>query len=416
MPFMVAASAYETQIELDYAGDAKKAGIKAGEVVAEAVKTIRTVAALTKQHHFEERYSKANAYPQRLAHRKAYLGSIGYALNQAMVIYVYAIAFYAGVRFMEKGMMTIEQMMVVMLSVIFTAMGIGRGSMFVSFIVKAKYAALSAFELLERKPAINGDLEGIEPSTVRGEISFENVAFAYPRRPDIPIFHGDFNLHAPAGKTIALVGYSGCGKSTVIGMLERWYDASSGAVKLDDTNTQNYTLPNLRSHLSLVQQEPVLFDLSIEENVRFGIPEGENVSREQVEQACMAANIHQFIKDLPDGYKTRVGDKGSQLSGGQKQRIAIARALIRNPRVLLLDEATSALDSESEKLVQAAIDNILQEGGRTTLTIAHRLSTIQGADMICYFKNGRVIEQGTHWELLKLGGAYKELVEQQTLQ
>lgn len=416
MPFMVAASAYETQIELDYAGDSKKAGIKAGEVVAEAVKTIRTVAALTKQHHFEQRYSKANAYPQRLAYRKAYLGSIGYALNQAMVIYVYAIAFYAGVRFMEKGMMTIEQMMVVMLSVIFTAMGIGRGSMFVSFIVKAKYAALSAFELLERKPAIDGDLEGIEPSTVNGDISFENVAFAYPRRPDIPIFHGDFNLHASAGKTIALVGYSGCGKSTVIGMLERWYDASSGAVKLDDTNTQRYTLSNLRRHMALVGQEPVLFDLSIGENIRFGVPEGEKVTQEQVEQACKAANIHQFIMGLPEGYDTRVGDRGSQLSGGQKQRIAIARALIRNPRVLLLDEATSALDSESEKLVQAAIDNVLQEGGRTTLTIAHRLSTIQSSDLICYFENGRVTEQGTHWELLKLGGAYKKLVEQQTLQ
>ncbi|KAI7885366.1 P-loop containing nucleoside triphosphate hydrolase protein [Lichtheimia hyalospora FSU 10163] len=416
MPFMVAASGYETKIELDYAGNSQKAGVKAGEVVAEAIKTIRTVAALTKQQHFEQRYKKANAYPKKLAYRKAYLGSLGYALNQAMVIYVYAIAFYAGVRFIEKGMMSIEQMMVVMLSVIFTAMGIGRGSMFISLIVKAKYAALSAFELLERKPAIDGDLEGIEPSTVRGEISFENVAFAYPRRPDIPIFHGDFNMHASSGKTIALVGHSGCGKSTVIGLLERWYDVSSGAAKLDDTITQNYTLDNLRSHISLVGQEPILFDLSIGENIRYGVLKDEKTSQEQVEQACIAANIHKFIMDLPDGYNTRVGDRGSQLSGGQKQRIAIARALIRNPRVLLLDEATSALDSESEKHVQEAIDNVLQEGGRTVFTIAHRLSTIQNSDQICYFKNGRVTEQGTHWELLKLDGDYKKLVEQQTLQ
>jgi ATP-binding cassette subfamily B (MDR/TAP) protein 1 len=198
-------------------------------------------------------------------------------------------------------------------------------------------------------------------------------------------------------------------------MLQRWYDPASGAVRLDDNNVKNYSLYNLRSHMALVGQEPVLFDMTIGENIRFGVDEGTQVTQEQVENACRAANIHKFISSLPKGYDTRVGDKGSQLSGGQKQRIAIARALIRRPKVLLLDEATSALDSESEKLVQAAIDNILEEGGRTTITIAHRLSTIQNADLICVVKNGRVIEQGTHWELLKLNGVYTELVHQQSL-
>ena len=155
--------------------------------------------------------------------------------------------------------------------------------------------------------------------------------------------------------------------------------------------------------------------MTIGENIRFGMKEGQAATQEQVEDAARAANIHKFIVDLPDGYNTRVGDKGSQLSGGQKQRIAIARALIRKPQVLLLDEATSALDSESEKLVQTAIDSIISEGGRTTITIAHRLSTIQNADLICVIKDGRVVEQGTHWELLKLEGEYAALVRQQSL-
>jgi ATP-binding cassette subfamily B (MDR/TAP) protein 1 len=231
----------------------------------------------------------------------------------------------------------------------------------------------------------------------------------------VSVFSGDFNLHGKAGQTIALVGPSGCGKSTTIGLLQRWYDAATGTVRLDDTDVKNYSLNNLRSHMALVSQEPILFDMSILDNIKFGVDDSREVTQQEVEAACRAANIHDFIASLPDGYTTRVGDKASQLSGGQKQRVAIARALIRKPKVLLLDEATSALDSESEKLVQGAIDNIIEEGGRTTITIAHRLSTIQNADHICVVKSGRVVEQGTHWELLDMRGVYYDLVRQQSL-
>lgn len=293
----------------------------------------------------------------------------------------------------------------------------GRSTTFASAFSKAKYAAIASYAVIERESKIDPELEGLEPpvGTVKGDVDFKNIKFAYPARPDVAVFNGEFNLQGNAGQTIALVGPSGCGKSTTIGMLQRWYDPLKGTVSLDESNVKNYSLYNLRSHMALVSQEPTLFDMSISENIRFGIDDSKQVSQEEIEDACKASNIHSFITSLPDGYDTRVGDKGSQLSGGQKQRVSIARALIRKPKVLLLDEATSALDSDSEKLVQEALDNILEEGGRTTITIAHRLSTIQNADLICVVKDGRVIEQGTHFELLALNGIYSELVHEQSL-
>ncbi|KAI8968239.1 P-loop containing nucleoside triphosphate hydrolase protein [Mycotypha africana] len=416
-PFIAFATFYESKIQRGFEDKTKKANEQSGEVAGEAIKEIRTVAGLNKQSHFETKYHNATERPHRLAQRKAIMSSVGYALQQGITIYTNAVAFYAGVQLMWHHNLTFDKMFTCMMTIMITAQGVGRASVFTTTFAKAKYSAIAAFEILEREPKIDPDLEGIEPalSQIKGEVDFENVAFRYPARPDVPIFSGEFNLHGKAGQTVALVGPSGCGKSTTIGMLQRWYDPSAGNVRFDDTNVKKYSLGNLRSHMALVGQEPVLFDMTIGENIRFGVDEDKSITQEDVEAAAKAANIHMFISSLPKGYDTRVGDKGSQLSGGQKQRIAIARALIRKPRLLLLDEATSALDSESEKLVQAAIDNILEEGGRTTITIAHRLSTIQNADLICVVKNGRVIEQGTHWELLKLNGTYSELVYQQSL-
>ncbi|KAI7874832.1 P-loop containing nucleoside triphosphate hydrolase protein [Lichtheimia hyalospora FSU 10163] len=416
-PFIAFASYFEGKIHRGFEDETAKANEQSGEVAGEAIKQIRTVAALNKQAHFEARFSRALERPHHLARRKAYLSSIGFAMQQGIMMYSNAVAFYAGANFIDQGRIGFEELMVVMMAVLITAQGLGHGSVFTSTYAKAKNSAIAAFEVLERQPHIDPDLEGIEPesSNIHGDISFKDITFRYPARPDIPIFEGEFNLEGKSGQTIALVGPSGCGKSTTIGMLQRWYDPIDGTVRLDEHNIQNFTLSNLRKHMALVGQEPVLFDMTIGENIRFGVDESKQVTQEEVEAACKAANIHKFISELPDGYNTRVGDKGSQLSGGQKQRIAIARALIRKPKVLLLDEATSALDSESEKLVQQAIDNIIGEGGRTTITIAHRLSTIQEADLICVVKGGRVVEQGTHWELLRLDGEYASLVRQQSL-
>ncbi|KAI8638525.1 putative ABC transporter protein [Parasitella parasitica] len=416
-PFIAFATFYESKIHRGFEDSTKKANEQSGEVAGEAIKEIRTVAGLNKQAHFEKKYYNATERPHRLAQRKAYLSSIGYALQQGITLYTNAVAFYAGVQLMWHHNLPFDKMFTCMMSIMITAQGVGRASVFTTTYAKAKYSSIAAFEILEREPLIDPELEGIEPTReqVRGEIDFQDITFRYPARPDVSIFNGEFNLHGKSGQTIALVGPSGCGKSTTIGMLQRWYDPATGTVRLDDNNVKNYSLGNLRSHMALVSQEPVLFDMTIGENIRFGVDDGKSITQEDVENACKAANIHNFIASLPKGYDTRVGDKASQLSGGQKQRVAIARALIRKPKVLLLDEATSALDSESEKLVQGAIDNILEEGGRTTITIAHRLSTIQNADVICVVKNGRVIEQGTHWELLDIKGVYYDLVRQQSL-
>ena len=210
------------------------------------------------------------------------------------------------------------------------------------------------------------------------------------------------------------MGASGCGKSTTIGLLERFYNVLSGQILLDGQEISTLNISSYRSLMAVVYQEPNLFDMSIKENIIFGCKTGEIPSQSEIEEAAKKANIHDFIMELPEKYETRVGSKGGQLSGGQKQRIAIARALIRNPKLLLLDEATSALDAESEKIVQEALDAASQ--GRTTIAIAHRLSTIQKADVIYVFKDGRVHEHGTHQQLLALKGLYNELVTQQDLE
>jgi ATP-binding cassette, subfamily B (MDR/TAP), member 1 len=277
---------------------------------------------------------------------------------------------------------------------------------------KAIHAAVSLKTLFDRKPDIDSwSQDGEQVQSIEGRIEFRNVHFRYPTRPNQPVLRG-LNLQIKPGQYVALVGASGCGKSTTIALLERFYDPLVGGIYVDGKEISSFNINEYRSHLALVSQEPTLYSGTIRENILLGT-DRVDVPEEEIVQVCKDANIYDFIISLPDGFNTLVGSKGSMLSGGQKQRVAIARALLRNPKILLLDEATSALDSESEKVVQAALD--VAAMGRTTITVAHRLSTVEKADMIYVFNQGRIIECGTHSELLQKGSAYFELVNLQSL-
>jgi ATP-binding cassette subfamily B (MDR/TAP) protein 1 len=280
--------------------------------------------------------------------------------------------------------------------------------------MKAKGSAQKIVALFERQPEIDSwSEEGIKNGVSQGAIEFKDVHFRYPTRPDVPVLRG-LNLRIEPGSYVALVGASGCGKSTTIGLIERFYNPLSGTITADGQDLAAYNLSAFRKSMSLVSQEPTLYQGTIRFNILLGADNSEAVTQKELEAACRDANILDFIESLPSGFETMCGSRGTALSGGQKQRIAIARALIRNPKVLLLDEATSALDSESEKVVQAALDEAAK--GRTTIAIAHRLSTIQKADRIYVFEHGRIAESGTHGELVNAGGLYAELVLQQSLE
>lgn len=278
-----------------------------------------------------------------------------------------------------------------------------------SSIVEASTAATRIFEMIDRVPVIDSqDEKGKVLAYVHGEIEFKEVYFSYPSRMDAPILQG-FNLKVKPGNTVGLVGGSGSGKSTVVSLLERFYDPIKGDILLDGYRIKKLKLKWLRSQMGLVNQEPILFATSIKENILFG---KDDASMEQVVGAAKAANAHDFIIKLPGGYEAQVGQFGFQLSGGQKQRIAIARALLKEPRILLLDEATSALDTQSERVVQDAVDQASR--GRTTIVIAHRLTTVRASDMIVVMESGRVVESGSHETLMKAAnGAYSKMVRMQ---
>ncbi|KAH1229406.1 ABC transporter B family member 11 [Glycine max] len=286
---------------------------------------------------------------------------------------------------------------------------LGEASPSLSAFAAGQAAAYKMFQTIERKPEIDAyDPNGKILEDIQGEIELRDVYFSYPARPEELIFNG-FSLHIPSGTTAALVGQSGSGKSTVISLVERFYDPQAGEVLIDGINLKEFQLRWIRGKIGLVSQEPVLFASSIKDNIAYG---KEGATIEEIRSASELANAAKFIDKLPQGLDTMVCEHGTQLSGGQKQRIAIARAILKNPRILLLDEATSALDAESERVVQEALDRIMVN--RTTIVVAHRLSTVRNADMIAVIHRGKMVEKGTHSELLKdPEGAYSQLIRLQ---
>ncbi|KAL1626614.1 GTPase-activating protein [Diplodia seriata] len=391
----------------------KKAYESSASYACEATSAIRTVASLTRE---EDVYT--NYHDQLVAQGSKNLRSILrsstlYALSQSGMFLCTALGFWYGGTLISKDEYTLFQFFVCFAAITFGAQSAGTIFSFAPDMGKAKHAAVQLKTLFDRKPEIDTwSQDGEKIQTMEGNIEFRNVHFRYPTRPEQPVLRG-LDLTVKPGQYVALVGASGCGKSTTIALLERFYDPLSGGIYVDGKEISSLNINDYRSYIALVSQEPTLYQGTIRDNILLGA-DRENVPEDSIIKACKDANIYDFIMSLPEAFNTVCGSKGTLLSGGQKQRIAIARALLRDPKILLLDEATSALDSESEKIVQAALDAAAK--GRTTLAVAHRLSTIQKADVIYVFDGGKVVEAGTHNELLARKGRYFELVSLQSLE
>lgn len=390
----------------------KDAYRESASYACEATSFTRTIAALTLEHEVWQRYHNllvAQASRSFIFNLKS---SVLYAASQSLGFLCMALCFWYGSSLI--GAYSLEQFYLVFFLVIFGTRSAANMFSLAPNMAKAKVAAGELQTFFERTPAIDvwssdGDVLG----DIKGSIEFRDVSFAY--QPGQPVLTG-LNFQVRPGQYVALVGASSCGKSTTISLLERFYDPTSGAIYMDDKDITTLTLSEYRKNIALVLQEPTLYQGTIRDNLLHAVEE-EDVPEAKLVRVCKEANIYDFITSLHAGFDTTVGSKGTMLSGGQKQRIAIARALLRDPKILLLDEAMSALDSESESVVQAALDAAAR--GRTTIAVAHRLSTVRNADAIYVFDNvdgngGRIVESGTHASLMAQHGRYFELIQLQS--
>ncbi|XP_057494266.1 ABC transporter B family member 9-like isoform X2 [Actinidia eriantha] len=393
-----------------FSADAKVMYEEASQVASDAVGSIRTVASFCAEKKVIDMYERKCEGPMKHGARIGLVSGAGFGFSFFALYCANAFCFFIGALLVQHGKATFGDVFKVYFALTISALGVSQTAAFAPDTNKAKDSVASIFEIIDSKPKIDSSSnEGTTLATVNGGIEFKHVSFKYPTRPDVQIFR-DLCLTIPSGKSVALVGESGSGKSTVISLIQRFYDPDSGHVFLDGVDVQTFKLSWLRQQMGLVSQEPILFNETIRANIAYGKQGG--ATEEEIIAATRAANAHNFISALPQGYDTNVGERGVQLSGGQKQRIAIARAILKDPKILLLDEATSALDAESERVVQDALDSVMVN--RTTVVVAHRLTTVKGADVIAVVKNGVIAEKGTHDVLMKItGGAYAALVSLQ---
>ncbi|PNY10515.1 ABC transporter B family member 4-like protein [Trifolium pratense] len=409
LPLLVVSGAAMALIIGRMASKGQTAYAKAAHVVEQTIGSIRTVASFTGEKQAVSSYSKFLVDAYKAGVFEGSIAGVGLGTVMFVIFCGYALAVWFGAKMiMEKGYNG-GTVINVIIAVLTASMSLGQASPSLSAFAAGQAAAYKMFETIKRKPDIDAyDPNGKILEDIQGEIELKEVYFSYPARPEELIFNG-FSLHIPSGTTAALVGQSGSGKSTVISLVERFYDPQAGEVLIDGINMKEFQLRWIRGKIGLVSQEPVLFASSIKDNIAYG---KDGATIEEIRSASELANAAKFIDKLPQGLDTMVGEHGTQLSGGQKQRIAIARAILKNPRILLLDEATSALDAESERVVQEALDRIMVN--RTTVVVAHRLSTVRNADMIAVIHRGKMVEKGTHSELLKdPEGAYSQLVRLQ---
>ncbi|EFA77764.1 ABC transporter B family protein [Heterostelium album PN500] len=390
-------------------GIAQQANAQTTAMAQEALGNIRTVVAFASQDTESSRFAQRSQESLDLATDAGVQIGIFQGVTSLALNAVSLLVYWYGGTLVSAGTITSGQLTSFILHTMSMQNSFSQLSILFTQLSNASGGMSRVTELLNRSTLIPRR-PGLRLSHIKGRIEFVNVGFRYPSREHVQVLN-KFNLTVKPGQVVALAGQSGGGKSTVAALLERFYEANEGEILVDGVPITQLSADWLRNHIGIVNQEPALFATSILDNLRYGKPDA---TVEEIEEACRQANAHHFISSFPNGYSTMVGEKGVQLSGGQKQRIAIARAILKNPRILILDEATSALDSESEGLVQDALTRLM--AGRTTLVIAHRLSTVQNADAIAVIANGKVAEFGTHTQLMSKNGQYYNLVQRQLQQ
>ncbi|XP_071741863.1 ABC transporter B family member 21-like [Rutidosis leptorrhynchoides] len=409
IPLMVISGSIMSITIAKMASQGQTAYGKAATIVEQTIGSIRTVASFTGEKKAVADYNKSLEDAYKSSVHEGLATGLGLGTMMLVIFCSYSLAIWFGAKMIVEKGYNGGTVLTVIFAVLTGSMSLGQASPCLSAFAAGRAAAYKMFETINRKPEIDAyDTNGKVLSDIRGDIELKDVYFSYPARPDEEIFSG-FSLYIPSGSTAALVGQSGSGKSTVISLIERFYDPRAGEVLIDNINLKEFQLKWIRGKIGLVSQEPVLFTSSIKDNIMYG---KDGASIDEIRVAVELANAAKFIDKLPQGLETMVGEHGTQLSGGQKQRIAIARAILKDPRILLLDEATSALDAESERVVQEALDRIMVN--RTTVIVAHRLSTVRNADMIAVIHRGKMVEKGSHSELLQdPEGAYSQLIRLQ---
>lgn len=370
-------------------------------LLQETISGARVVRSFAREGYEVQRFERENQRNFRAVMRATKLTSLLSPLVEfSAAIAVTVILWYGGYS-VVTGAITAGSLIAFLIYAINLSNPVKRLSQVYGNIQKAMAAGDRVFAILDTKPEVVEKTDAIVLPEVDGRVRFDHVSFSYDGEKKVL---DDFSLDVPAGRVVAIVGPSGAGKTTIANLLPRFYDATEGAITVDGIDVRDVTFQSLREQIGVVPQETMLFNATIKDNILYGRLDGTD---EEVYAAAKAANALEFIERLPEGMDTLVGERGSSLSGGQRQRIAIARAILKNPKILILDEATSALDTESEKLVQEALERLMQ--GRTAFVIAHRLSTIKNADQIVVLREGKLVESGTHDELLAAGGLYQHL-------
>ncbi|WYZ38615.1 hypothetical protein EsH8_III_000529 [Colletotrichum jinshuiense] len=418
LPPLVGSGYVKVRLDAKLDANTSKRYSSSAAIASESVTAIRTVSSLAIEEIVLKRYTDELDHAVRASTGPLFTMTVAFGLTQCIEYFFLALGFWYGCRLLSFQEITMYQFFVAFMGTFFSGQAASQLFQYSSSMTKGTNAANYLFWLHDLQPTIQESPQNRDSAPQAGNaLGFEQLRFSYPLRPEAHVLRG-LDLEIKKGQFVALVGASGCGKSTMIAMLERFYDPTTGTIRVDGDALTDLNPRLYRQIVALVQQEPTLFQGSIRENIALGIDSDSiaEVPDSQIELACRAANAWDFVSSLPEGLATPCGSSGMQLSGGQRQRIAIARALIRNPRILLLDEATSALDTESEKIVQRALNEAASDGERITIAVAHRLSTVKDADMICVFYGGRIVEAGTHSQLVAKGGMYKKMCEAQNLE